>query len=168
MAESVITDLTVKSPSRLLAEALRVKLGSSPSDLLASPPAGTLEVERSWMPVFELQDSTKTVVSLISADQAGSINTRSGSYRTTRTVTVMVSVQQLLAVDPQSNAGRDQLSKLADYSERVLRACFTKITDQNGIPFAPTDFDSTGHDQDALSEWNQFAEVHSIAFETLA
>lgn len=165
--ETVIADLSVRSPVRVLAESLRAKLGSSPADL-GDAPAGRLEVERAYLPVYALEDSTKTVVCVTPGDQAGTVATRSGAYRTQRTVQVEVSVQQLLACDPQSLEGLQKLDDLMDYSERVLRACLTKIQGSNGMVFAASDISSTSHDQEALREWNQFAVVHTVAYEVIA
>lgn len=168
MTASVISDLTVKSPSLVLAEALRDLLGETPEVYLIEPEAGRLLVERAWLPVFELDATNVTVVSLLPEGQEGQIATRSGSLRTRRTVSIMCSVQRLLGLNPQTDAGKCEMDDLKNYSERVLRACLEAAHDITDIAAAPSTFQSTGHDLDALREWNQFAEVHSINYEVLA
>jgi hypothetical protein len=169
MTAAVLTDPSVKRPARLLAEAVRELLGTAPADLESGQPAGSVNVERAYVSVYELKAADRIVVSCVPLDQTGRLNVRSGPKLTAREIGIEVSVQKRLVNSFQSAAGRDEIDRLGDYSERILRACLQSVSDPDGNTFAPTeDFSSTGQIENVLREWNQFTEIHSLTYSTHA
>src|SRR5690606_7516303 len=148
--------------------AVRELLGTAPVDLESDQPAGSINVERAYLSVYELKSADRIVVSCVPLDQTGRLNTRSG-IRTERDISIEVSVQKRLVHSFQTPRGRDELDRLRDYSERILRACLQTVSDADGNNFSPVpDFSSTGQVEDALREWNQFAELHTLTYFTHA
>jgi hypothetical protein len=158
-----ISDPSIKSPPRLLAEAIRRLIGSPPADGEAGRPVGTIEVQRAYLSIFKLGAADKIVVSVVAQDTGGRIETR--EMKTARNVTVHVSVQKKLANAHETERGVAECDDVADYSERVLRACLQPVTIAGGVVFWPTEeFQSSGALEEQLREWGQFSEVHVLEY----
>ena len=160
-----LSDATIIAPGRLLCEALRELLDASPSDAVPSLPAGRLKTERAYLAVYKLGATTETVITLIAADQTGELYTK--EFKSQRVISIDVSVQKVLRNNFRTQAGVDEITEVADFSERVLSVCYDSIQDANGNCFSADSFATTERDEQSLLEWNQFSQVHSIDYLTI-
>lgn len=148
---------------RLLAEAVRDLLSTSPSDLLPGQPAGTLQVERAWLPLFRLEDQTAIVVTVLSGDDAGETIDR----RLLKQVDLDLdlSVQQLLTpgIEIASAAGKAEIDGIVDFSEQILQQAYGMITDSQGRRYTPLRYERTIEDE-ALVQWHQVSVLFTITY----
>ncbi|CAK8988107.1 Uncharacterized protein SCF082_LOCUS1251 [Durusdinium trenchii] len=132
--------------------AVRELLDASPSDQLPGQPAGTLTIERAWLPIYRLEDQSAIVLTVLPGDDDGTTFSRRFDRETD--VEVLLSVQQRLSADPTSEAGKTEIDAIVDFAERCLRAAYSRITDSEGRQYVPLRYERT-MDDEALQQWNQ-------------
>ena len=165
MAAPELGDPTIHFPPRLLAEAVRALLDASPSDQLPGQPAGTLTIERAWLPIYRLEDQSAIVLTVLPGDDDGTTFSRRFDRETD--VEILLSVQQRLSTDPTSEVGKTEIDAIVDFAERCLRAAYSRITDSEGRQYVPLRYERT-MDDEALQQWNQVSVLWAITYHTQA
>lgn len=119
MAHPALTDATIKSPVRLLADAVRVFLDASPSDAVPGTPAGRLSVERAYVPEIPIENIQGTMITVLPGAMSSEPGTRQKSRKTEA---VEVFVERHLTEIPASAAGKAEIDAFLDFVERVCVA----------------------------------------------
>ena len=130
MAHAALTDESIKSPVRLLSDALRELLDASPSDAVPDQPAGTILVDRAYYPEVGIEDVEGTMISVLPGPMACKPGAR-GKNRYEEEVYIFV--QQKLENEPKGAAGKAELDAFLDFVHRVVTAISVgpsrKVTD---------------------------------------
>lgn len=157
-----LSDTAIQYPPRLLAEAVRELLDQSPSDDVEGQPCGTLTVQRAWLPVFQLEDQTAAVISVLTGDDQGQLFDR--SLRNQLDIQIDLSVQKLLNQQDQDSLDwKEEIDGVMDFAQRCLIAAYVGITDAAGNRYSPLRYERTQLDE-TLRQWNQVSVLFTITY----
>lgn len=164
MISPAMSDVTLQYPPDLLAEALRELLDASPSDQVQGLPAGSLRVERSWLPFYPLEATNEIVLSVICGDDSGKKISR--NCQTADEIEIGFSVQKKLDHDPITDLGKAEIREVAHFAHRCLIAAFVPVIDSRGISHSPQQFQRSFIDE-TLASWNQVSITFLVTYKTV-
>ena len=153
MVHPALTDATVKSPMRLLADAVRDLLNASPSDAVPGQPAGRLTIERAYLAEVDIDNVRDTMISVVAGESSHQIGTRTrASAKRKVTSQIEILVHRKLDNEPASGDGKTELDDFMDFVERISVALreTAVITDGEGNKHQYEAHEQTEIDEDHL------------------